>query len=132
MIAVNAAKTVYSGTAAADTFQVSAKLSKKFNKNITVDGLAGNDTIQFLGFTNITRDIVFSNVSNVEILQLFDGINKKLVFGTRAADAGFSISEAELIQAYKSRMSEMSEEQLSSVAGGKNDSNKNSACCKNN
>ena len=49
-----------------------------------------------------------------------------------AADTGFSISEAELIQAYKSRMSEMSEEQLSSVAGGKNDSNKKSACCKNN
>ena len=48
-----------------------------------------------------------------------------------AADAGFSISEAELIQAYKSRMSEMSEEQLSSVAGGKNDSNKSSSCCKN-
>ena len=90
MIAVNAAKTVYSGTAAADTFQVSAKLSKKFNKNITVDGLAGNDTIQFLGFTKITRDIVFSNVSNVEILQLFDDVNKKLVLGTFAADAGFS------------------------------------------
>lgn len=49
-----------------------------------------------------------------------------------AASAGFTISEAELIEAYKSRMSEMSEEQLSSVAGGKNDSNKNSACCKNN
>ena len=49
-----------------------------------------------------------------------------------ASDAGFSISEAELIQAYKSRMSEMSEEQLSSVAGGKNDSNKSSSCCKNN
>lgn len=46
-----------------------------------------------------------------------------------AAGAGFSISEAELIQAYKSRMSQMSEEQLSSVAGGKS-SNKSSACCK--
>ena len=49
-----------------------------------------------------------------------------------AANAGFSITEAELIQAYRSRMAEMSEEQLSSVAGGKNDSNKKSACCKNN
>ena len=55
MIAVNAAKTVYSGTAAADTFQVSAKLSKKFNKNITVDGLAGNDTIQFLGLQKLLK-----------------------------------------------------------------------------
>jgi predicted ribosomally synthesized peptide with nif11-like leader len=41
-----------------------------------------------------------------------------------AAAAGFSISEAELIQAYKSRMSQMSEEQLSSVAGGKHDTKK--------
>ena len=49
-----------------------------------------------------------------------------------AGDAGFNISEAELIQAYRSRMAEMSEEQLSSVAGGKGDSNKKSACCKNN
>jgi len=49
-----------------------------------------------------------------------------------AAAAGFSISEAELVQAYKSRMSQMSEEQLSSVAGGKHDSNKNSSCCKSN
>ena len=49
-----------------------------------------------------------------------------------AGDAGFTITEKELIEAYKSRMSEMSEEQLSSVAGGKTQhSNKNSACCKN-
>ncbi len=47
-----------------------------------------------------------------------------------AAAAGFSITEQELIDAYKSRMSEMTEEQLSSVAGGKSDSNKNSSCCK--
>ena len=47
-----------------------------------------------------------------------------------AAAAGFTITEQELIEAYKSRMSEMTEEQLSSVAGGKNDSNKKSSCCK--
>ena len=49
-----------------------------------------------------------------------------------AAAEGFSITEQELIDAYKSRMSEMTEEQLSSVAGGKSpiDSNKNSSCCK--
>ena len=70
MIAVNAAKKVYSGTAAADTFEVSAKLSKKFNKNITVNGGAGNDTIQFLGFTNIAKDMSFECF--MEILQLFD------------------------------------------------------------
>ena len=47
-----------------------------------------------------------------------------------AAAAGFTITEQQLIEAYKSRMSEMTEEQLSSVAGGKNDSNKKSSCCK--
>ena len=47
-----------------------------------------------------------------------------------AAAAGFSITEQELIDAYKSRMSEMTEEQLSSVAGGKSDSNNKSSCCK--
>ena len=48
-----------------------------------------------------------------------------------AAAAGFSITEQELIDAYKSRMSEMTVEQLSSVAGGKagGDTNKNSTCC---
>lgn len=48
-----------------------------------------------------------------------------------AAAAGFTISETELVQAYKSRMSQMSEEQLSSVAGGGKgvDSNQQSACC---
>ena len=43
-----------------------------------------------MGFTNITEDIVFTNVSNVEILQLFDSINESLTLGLKAADAGFS------------------------------------------
>ena len=52
-----------------------------------------------------------------------------------AAAAGFTISETELIQAYKSRMSQMSEEQLSSVAGGgkgPGTTSPSTACCKNN
>lgn len=67
-----------------------------------------------------------------------DELRSKISSAASAADAvklataaGFSISETELIQAYKSRMSEMSEEQLSSVAGGKSDSNKSSSCCSN-
>ncbi len=47
-----------------------------------------------------------------------------------AAVEGFSITEQELIDAYKSRMTEMTEEQLSSVAGGKNDTNNNTCSCR--
>ena len=38
-----------------------------------------------------------------------------------AADAGIQISVEDLVTAFKSRMSELSEEELEAVAGGKND-----------
>ena len=42
-----------------------------------------------------------------------------------AADAGFNVTSNELLEAYKSKMGEMSEEELASVAGGKGDSYQN-------
>ena len=36
-----------------------------------------------------------------------------------AADAGFNVTSNELLEAYKSKMAEISEEELASVAGGK-------------
>ena len=38
---------------------------------------------------------------------------------TIAADAGIEISQEDLVTAFKSRMSELSEEELQAVAGGK-------------
>ena len=42
-----------------------------------------------------------------------------------AANAGFNVTSNELLEAYKSKMGEMSEEELASVAGGKGDSYQN-------
>ena len=47
-----------------------------------------------------------------------------------AISAGFTITQRQLIDAYKSRTFQMTEEQLNPVAGGKNDLNEKSACWK--
>ena len=64
-------------------------------------------------------DLMAALSSNAELRQAMTNATSSVDAAKAAAAAGYKVTSQELIEAYKSRMEEMSEDQLSSVAGGK-------------
>ena len=65
-------------------------------------------------------DLMAALSSNAELRQAMTNATSSDDAAKAAAAAGYKVTSQELIEAYKSRMEEMSEDQLASVAGGKN------------
>ena len=66
-------------------------------------------------------DFLAALSSNAELRQAISNADSADDAVKLAAAAGYEITTQDLIEAYKSRMTEMSEDELSAVAGGKGD-----------
>ena len=64
-------------------------------------------------------DLMAALSSNAELQQAMTTATTAEDAVKAAADAGYKVTSQELLEAYKSKMGAMSEEELSSVAGGK-------------
>ena len=64
-------------------------------------------------------DLMAALSSNAELRQAMTNATSSDDAAKAATAAGYKVTSQEIIEAYKSRMEEMSEDQLSSVAGGK-------------
>ena len=67
-------------------------------------------------------DLMSALPSNKELSDKLTAASSPDVAVKIAADAGYTITNAELLEAYKTKMATMSEEELANVAGGKGDS----------
>ena len=68
-------------------------------------------------------DLMAALSSNAELQQAMTSATTSEEAVKAAADAGYKVTSQELLEAYKSKMGAMSEEELSSVAGGKQSTN---------
>ena len=66
-------------------------------------------------------DLMAALSSNAELQQAMTSATTPEEAVKAAADAGYKVTSQELLEAYKSKMGAMSEEELSSVAGGKSE-----------
>ena len=64
-------------------------------------------------------DLMAALSSNAELRQAMTNATSSDDAAKAATAAGYKVTSQEIIEAYKSRMEEMSEDQLSTVAGGK-------------
>ena len=72
----------------------------------------------------VIDDLMTAISSNAELQQALTNATTPDDAVKAAAAAGYKVTSQELLEAYKSKMGEMSEAELSSVAGGKADGGK--------
>ena len=65
-------------------------------------------------------DLMAALSSNAELRQAMTNATSSDDAAKAATAAGYKVTSQEIIEAYKSKMEEMSEDQLASVSGGKN------------